>query len=132
MKIIEIPKWGGYLRETWLKHFASQLSKEEQKDIYLDNFLWHLCSWEKTKYLEKEEATEAFNNLKKEKCTLFYQLVDEAYLIENAHNLTATNLYDIAPDDEGTDLYVLDWEGKWTFMITHEEDLRPYFIQKHT
>ncbi|MBD7942554.1 DUF4275 family protein [Psychrobacillus sp. FSL K6-2684] len=55
MKKAEIPKWGKYLRGKWVECFANHLSIEEQKDIWLDNFLWHLCSWEKVKHLEKEE-----------------------------------------------------------------------------
>ncbi|QEY22904.1 DUF4275 family protein [Psychrobacillus sp. AK 1817] len=44
MKKAEIPKWGKYLRGKWVECFANHLSIEEQKDIWLDNFLWHLCS----------------------------------------------------------------------------------------
>lgn len=36
---IEIPKWGKYLRSTWRECFASHLSKEEQGEIWIDDFL---------------------------------------------------------------------------------------------
>jgi len=31
-----------------------------------------------------------------------------------------------------SDIYVMDWDKKWTFMLTHETELGlgPYFIQK--
>jgi len=61
LKLKEIPKWGKYLRQQWSQSFASHLSKEEQKAIYLDSFLWHLCSWEKVLCLEKEKAINAFD-----------------------------------------------------------------------
>ncbi|VXB33865.1 conserved hypothetical protein [Bacillus altitudinis] len=44
-KKMDIPKWGTYLRERWRGRFASHLSLEEQKEIGMDGFLWHLCSW---------------------------------------------------------------------------------------
>lgn len=28
-------------------------------------------------------------------------------------------------------MYVMDWEENWTFVMTHETDCGPYFIQKH-
>ncbi len=84
---IDIPKWGKYLRGRWRERFASHLSLEEQKEIGIDGFLWHLCSWRKVACLEKEEAINAFLQTK-HKCTIFYQFVDEAYLLENASALS--------------------------------------------
>ena len=52
LKVIEIPKWGHYLRERWRGCFASHLSTEEQDAIGMDGFLWHLCNWEKVDCLE--------------------------------------------------------------------------------
>ena len=82
-KKMDIPKWGTYLRERWRGRFASHLSLEEQKEIGMDGFLWHLCSWGKV----------------------------------DGHM-------------DYSDLYVMDWEENWTFVMTHETDCGPYFIQK--
>jgi hypothetical protein len=92
LKLMEIPKWGTYLRRQWRESFASHLSKEEQKTIDLDSFLWHLCSWEKVLCLEKEKAIEAFERQLKNKCTIFYQFTDEAFLVEYARFLTVKDL----------------------------------------
>jgi hypothetical protein len=130
LKIVEIPKWGQYLRQQWGESFASHLSKEEQKSIYMDSLLWHLCSWEKVNCLEKDKAIKAFENQLKNKCTIFYQNTDEAYLVENAKNLTIKDI----PHHDGhmyySDIYIMDWEKKWTFIMTHETDFGPYFIRK--
>ncbi|GKV70342.1 ATP synthase F1 subunit delta [Sporosarcina sp. NCCP-2716] len=127
----EIPKWGTYLRGIWRDAFAGHLSAEEQKEIYLDSFLWHLCSYQQVSCLEKDEAIRAFHEQLKKKCTIFYQLTNEAFLIQNAAELTMKELpYEELSWDYG-DLYVMDWESKWTFMITHEHDeLGPYFMSK--
>jgi hypothetical protein len=133
LRLIEIPKWGAYLRGKWRESFANRISKDELKAIDFDSFLWHLCSWEKVECLEKEEAIEAFQRQIKKKCTIFYQFTDEAFLVENARSLTLKDL----PYQERhlyySDLYVLDWENQWTFMITHESDfgIGPYFIQNN-
>lgn len=132
LKLMEIPKWGHYLRQQWCENFASHLSKEEQQSIYMNSFLWHLCSWEKVLCLEKEKAIKAFENQLKNKCTIFYQFTDEAYLIENAKTLTVNDLPYHNKHMYYSDIYIMDWDNKWTFIMTHENDLGigPYFIQK--
>ncbi|MGG0664611.1 DUF4275 family protein [Viridibacillus arvi] len=129
LKMLAIPKWGRYLREKWLENFAGHLTKEEQKEIYMDSFLWHLCSYEKVIRLEKEEAIKAFERQEKNRCTIFYQFTNEAFLVQNAKNL---NVKDLPYDDwDHSDIYVMDWENNWTFIITHENGwIGPYFIQK--
>ncbi|RTQ87630.1 DUF4275 family protein [Lysinibacillus telephonicus] len=130
LKVVEIPKWGTYLREQWRESFARHLTNAEQKLIGMDGFLWHLCSWEKVKCFEKDEAIAAFNKQSKFKCTIFYQFIDEAYLLENAKTLTVEELPYDKYDMDYCDIYIMDWNYKWTFIITHESDLGPYFIQK--
>lgn len=129
-KVVEIPIWGNYLREKWCMTFASHLSREEKQKIGMDSFLWHLCSWGKTSYLDKENAISAFNNKSKTRCTVFYEFIDEAYLIRNAKNFTIKDL----PYEENhifySDMYVMDWESKWTFIMTHQSDFGPYFIER--
>ncbi|PCK21760.1 atp synthase f1 subunit delta [Bacillus pumilus] len=129
-KKIDIPKWGKYLRGRWRECFASHLSIEEQKEIGMDGFLWHLCSWEKVKCLEKDEAIKAFLHQSKLKCTIFYQLMDEAYLFENANTLSINEWPFKDGHMDEHDMYVMDWSEKWTFVMTHETDYGPYFIQK--
>jgi Domain of unknown function (DUF4275) len=82
------------------------------------------------KCLEKEEAMKAFLNQKKAKCTIFYQFNDDAYLIENANTLSIKDLPYVRENMDYNDLYVMDWNGKWTFMMTHEPECGPFFIQR--
>ncbi|MFC5734681.1 DUF4275 family protein [Cytobacillus gottheilii] len=129
MKKIEIPKWGNYLRRTWRERFGNSLSKEEQDEIWVDDFLWHICSWDKGRCLKKEKAITAFLQQTKPKCTIFYQFNDDAYLLENADTLLINDLPYIQDNMDYNDLYVMDWKGKWTFVMTHEPECGPYFIQ---
>lgn len=127
LKTTEILKWGNYLREKWRESFANHLSFEEQKMIGMDHFLWHLCSYEKVKCLRKEEAITAFLNQSKSKFTIFYQFINEAYLFENANAITIKDLPYHQIHMYYGDIYVMDWECNWTFMMTHETDCGPYF-----
>jgi hypothetical protein len=96
----------------------------------MDGFLWHLCSWKKVECFEKEAAEAAFKKRLRQKCTVFYQFIDEAYLLENAKTLTKEELpYDQLHMYFG-DIYIMEWEGNWTFIMTHETECGPYFIQK--
>lgn len=129
LKVVDIPKWGTFLREQWRINFASHLSNEEQKSIGMDGFLWHLCGWEKVNCLEKDAATEAFKKQSKIKCTVFYQFIDEAYLVQNAQTLTVDELpYDQSHMFYG-DIYIMDWDLNWTFIMTHSDNSGPYFIK---
>ncbi|WP_445491515.1 DUF4275 family protein [Niallia sp. 03133] len=128
MKIVELPKWGAYLRKEWENNFAHHLNEKEKKSIYLiesgrvSGFLWHLFSYNKKDYFEGEKAEEAFHNERKNKCYIFYQHSDYALLLENASLFHKNDLMD------ETDIYVVDKEFRWTFVITHETGLcGPYF-----
>lgn len=93
----------------------------------MDGFLWHLCSQEKVNCLEKDEAIAAFKKQSKIKCTIFYQFINEAYLVQNAETLNVEELlYDKAHMYYG-DIYIMDWDLNWTFIMTHS-DCGPYFI----
>lgn len=124
LQVKEIPNWGGYLRGKWKESFASHLSANQKRAIYLHQYLWHLFSYEERNYIDGEEAINAFLKQKKGKCTIFFQHVDDAYVIEHAASLGLT---DLVTNDQ--DLYVMDWNGKWTFIITHEREFGPYYCK---
>ncbi|MGS2778439.1 DUF4275 family protein [Robertmurraya sp. GLU-23] len=137
MKVREIPNWGTYLRKEWEGNFVSHLSKAEKDSIYLYDvkdgacgFLWHVFSYEKLRCLEKKQAEEAFNLVEKKSCYIFFQHSDHAYILENAQDLKASDLQ-FEEDIDEKDLYVVDTEFNWTYVITHEKEmLGPYFVKK--
>lgn len=131
VKVIEIPKWGIYLRRQWVDSFANHLDDKEKKSIYLFDedgccgYLWHLFSYERRKCLKKEQADISFNKEMKESCYVFYQHTDDAFILENASSLTAENFV----NEE--DVYVVDREFNWTYVRTHETGwCGPYFSRK--
>lgn len=130
VKVIEIPKWGTYLRKQWEDNFVNHLSDKEKKSIYLYEdgccgYLWHVFSYEKRKYLKEEQADTAFKKEPKQSCYVFYQHLDDAYILENASSLTAEDFV----NEE--DVYVVDKEFNWTYVRTHETGwCGPYFSRK--
>ncbi|MGD6844817.1 DUF4275 family protein [Bacillus infantis] len=133
IKILEIPKWGPYLRKEWENNFASHLNEKEKKAIHLldeggfGGYLWHLFSYKKKDCLEGENAKKAFNSARKNKIYVFFQHSDFALLLENASTLHTEDLI----DEIGTDMYIVDKQFRWTFILTHETGwLGPYFSRK--
>ncbi|WP_307149292.1 DUF4275 family protein [Robertmurraya andreesenii] len=110
VKVIEIPKWGVYLRKLWEDSFANHLSEQVKKSIYLYDedgccgYLWHVFSYEKKNCLKEKEADTAFYHVPKQSCYIFYQHVDDAYILENASSLTADDVM----NEE--DVYIVDKE----------------------
>lgn len=126
IKITEIPKWGPYLRAKWEKAFANHMSDKEKKSIYLyDGFLWHIFSFEKKACSNEEQANRDFNSESKSFCYVFYQLSDDALIIENGSLITADDF------ENGQDIYIVDKGFNWTYVKTHETGLcGPYFSRK--
>jgi hypothetical protein len=129
LQVIESPESAKSLRKTWEKVFAGHLPKKEKERIFLNQFLWHVCSWEATACAKREEAIALFSKKSKDRCAIFYQFIDDAFIVKSAKELTVHDLpYDLNNTDRN-DLYVMDMDLKWTFIMTHEEQCGPYFIE---
>ncbi|MGX1900706.1 DUF4275 family protein [Thermolongibacillus altinsuensis] len=115
---------GEDFRKKWEHAFANGMSLQEKKSIYLDQYLWHVFSYEKLPCFEREEAMNAFNSETKNVCYLFYQNDHHAYMLMNAENLKAEDL------ENEFDVYVVDQHFTWTYVHTHEDFCGPYFYRK--
>lgn len=91
--------------------------------------MWHICSWKAVYCAAKEEAIALFTNQEKDKCTIFYQFIDDAYMVKNAKELTVHDVPYESHNMNRNDIYVMDDNLKWTFIMTHEEQCGPYFIK---
>ncbi len=112
------------LKKKWELAFAGGLTDEERKEIYLDDFLWHACSYKKINLLEKDEAREAFNKVLKEEVVGFYQNENDVLNFRDGSFLKDSDF------DLEDDIYVVDSDYKWTYIVTHEkEQCGPYFIE---
>jgi hypothetical protein len=131
IRVIEIPKWGPYLRNKWEESFANMLSEKEKQSIYFyddDGFCgyyWHIFSYERRDFLKEDKADIALNKERKKSCYVFYQHSDEAYILENANPLAANDFI----NEE--DIFIVDKEFSWTYVRTHETGwCGPYFCRQ--
>lgn len=135
IQVSQTDDYGYSLRKKWEETFAAHLSPLEKKQIYLHSdsgasgFLWHVFSYEKRVCEKEEQAELAFDKQYKDMCLIFFQHTDEVWLVEGASDLKAKDL--LLADGEYADLYVVDREFKWTFVVTHEQGwIGPFFCRK--
>lgn len=116
------------IRENWERTFAENLTRLEKNQVHFSEMFWHIFSYEKVDSLIGKEAKDAFNQQRKQKCFLFYQEEKSAFVLDNA---AALKDRDIMNKLKGfVDLYVVSADFKWTYVVTHEIDLGPYFHRK--
>jgi hypothetical protein len=124
IRVTELHNKGYELIKHWGEAFAKDLTKNEKRQIDYGRFLWHALGSCK----RGQSARNAFNYIMKDECYIFYQEFKNAYLLENASSLTSE---DILNEYDGSicDVYVVDKDFTWTYIVTHEEDFGPYFYK---
>ncbi|MEW8971584.1 MAG: DUF4275 family protein [Mesobacillus sp.] len=134
IQVSKTEEFGYDLRQQWEAVFASHLSPKEKRQISFHDkggasgFLWHLFSYEKRKCEKEEQAERAFDKHFKDTCLIFFQHSDEVWMVEEASDLKAKDL--LMTYAEYADLYVVDREYKWTFVVTHEQGwIGPFFCR---
>ena len=113
-------------REKWIKIFASDVSKSFIKKYVKDQFLWHICSYDKVECVKGDNARQAFNNISKKNIICFpefYNNKEKALSFKSSYLLKAEDLELLE------DVYITDETFNWTYIHTHESDLGPYFIK---
>jgi hypothetical protein len=112
------------LKLSWENNFAIGLTKEDKDEIYFNQYMWHIYSFEKREALTKTKARRNFNRIKKNHVYVFFQNNEDVFYIDKAELLKACDfdLYD--------DVYVVDIEMRWTYIHTHEMQCGPYFTRK--
>lgn len=105
----------------WETVFTGMVSEQQKRDIYYDQFKWHVFSYNVIPCLQGEEAMAAFNTVTKTDCYVFYQNRYGMWKYSNAKNLQATDF------TTQQDMYITDVNFKWTYIQTHESQCGPYF-----
>jgi hypothetical protein len=123
MSVAQAELEGRDMKREWEDVFAEGLNAQEKTNIYMEQYLWHIFSYSKKPCLSDVQAVEAFRNETKKACYVFYQGHDLALLIEDAAQLMPEDL-----EDE-QDIYIVDKDFKWTYVVTHESELGPYFVK---
>ena len=120
--------------ERWFNEFVPvEIQKECRKICFSDgeynNYLWHIFSYEKVECLEKDDAIDRYEGIKKDRCVIFLDLEGICFEVKDI------DLMDIDFINTVPDIYITDYDFRWCYIYTHESDccgLGPYFYQKQT
>lgn len=129
IKFKEFSHYAPYFRQRWEDAFVNHLSKQQKEKIYLYGdryscgYLWHVFSNNNRPHVMKSAARTTFNAQQKTICYVFHQRLPEVIVIEQAAKLNSVHF------EQCEDLYVVDEEYTWTYVVTHESDFGPYFSE---
>lgn len=110
--------------DLWDKTFAKNISENLKKEIFYEQFKWHIFSYEQKDCLKEDVAREAFNTVTKDELYVMYQGWPFVFLYTNANELVSDDL------DSQQDIYVFDKNFTWTYVHTHESMCGPYFYKE--
>ena len=106
------------IKDKYLNVFMANLTQQDMKEIYMEQFIWHAFSYEKVHCLEGADAIKEFKKQGKNEVYLFFQDNDDVIKMKN---LTYENLIKMVWNNEiPSDCYVVDVDFEWTFVYTHE------------
>ena len=97
----------------------------------MNQYLWHIFSYEKMPCLEGTKARNAFDELKEKEYYIFYEdwvydcdlseYKGKTFEILNCDKINAKDF------NKDKDIYIVDKNFKWTYVNTHESYCGPYF-----
>lgn len=124
-----LPHIAADYRELWENAFANFLTDDEKKKIFLNDceydcgYLWHLFSYELVPHFVEFAANNLFNNYNKKACYIFHQRDDEVIIVPNGNKLNSTLFA------QSEDLYVVDENFTWTYVVPYDEELGYYYYR---
>ena len=113
----------------WLRHFAKDVPGQQLKEYVIDQYIWHVFSWELIKsdhLLVGDDARRAFDQIEKHDC-----ICCDVFGSGGVTNMLSDQ-YDTAAkiDERLTEFYIVAKDYSWTYIKTHEGDLcGPYFYR---
>ncbi len=109
------------LAERWLKAFGAGRNLEQLRNACYQGCLWPPAPRNGAPVLEGEEAKRAFDALDYDAAYIFREGITQAGV---TCKVTAAGLKQI----QGSDVYVVDRDFRWTYVHTHEDGwMGPYF-----
>lgn len=120
------------INDLWLKKFAPNLT-EKQKEVVSGAkgcFLWHVFFYEFVHCYKADEARKMFDGVDKSNAIKYFFNPGKGVEIDNdgAKKLEINETAESLEGLEFIELYVIDKDFKWCYIITHERDLcGPYF-----
>ena len=111
--------------QKWYDTFAKSVSNEimERRVLSRGNLPWHIFTWGEVEAKEQEEAFQLLKTARFNKLIIYgYDIYDNHY-VQIANEMP--NIWEL--NELYSDIYITDTDFTWTFVLTHEETLGPYF-----
>lgn len=122
--------------ELWERTFPVTSEMTVGVPEYNDGFLWHRFSFEVLPHETGDAAMKKFDETEKSALVLFHHNQEEGMLLTGCEGLLSADvmvLRKVMPFLK-SDLYFMPTDQPdgmhWTFVVTHEPDLGPYFCQE--
>jgi len=126
--------------KKWIQAFATDVPKKIMKNHVTKsgNFLWHIFGWGEVSCFQGDKAREILDSLSsEEKCILFHNgfSINGKNKIENISLCAKLSSLQMAElqrkqDFSKQDVYLVEQDFQWTYVITHESDCGPYFCYR--
>ena len=107
------------MKQKWISEFCASLTEEDQKRCHMDQFMWHAFSYKMLEpILEGDVAKNQFDNIKKNDVYMFSENGKKVYRLYLPEKFKCYMLRLIYSED----VYFVDSEFKWTFILPHDYD----------
>ena len=111
------------IKKRWCEAFTNNISEQKKKEIYFNQYYWHIFSYQLLPCLEGKAAMDAFDEMKKGEVYKFYQDIPAILKYSDAKDFLAQHFTD------DYDAYICDTNFTWTYIETHESECGPYFYK---
>lgn len=126
---IAVPGFLGFskdLKMGWLQTFAGNCTLNDLSHCGAYSILWHVFTYGLVECLQGVEANHAFDSSEKKGCHIFFR--DDGVGVFHIGDASKLNYSDIVKLF-GIDSYVMCKDRKWSYIITHEHEIGPFFVQ---
>lgn len=123
-KLIKCYNDNSLFKKRWEELFIGNLTEAEKNNIYINDFLWHACSYNKINNISGKHAIQLFNKENKKDIIIFYQEKKYVFYLEDVCDFEYSDI------KNEVDIYICDINFTWSFIITHEKICGPYFLKR--
>lgn len=122
--------------EQWKRCFASGSILAHGKWVH-NQFFWHAFSHGEAPSSKGAKAEHLYSEMHMNTCSGYYIMLHEgntAILNMENHNIPALESIQLCQKDilGLADLHIFDKAFDWTFVMTHEEDIGPFFARDNS
>lgn len=106
------------IKKIYINTFFKNLTQKEKEEIYFEQYMWNVFSYNK---IQAKKGSEAIEELRKHKENDVYIIFQKKEEVLEEKDITYEQIYNnVLKNKWNTDCYIIDKNFKWTFVVTHE------------